>query len=124
MLDKAQTVFAEVLPNRGDGGTTVGRIINAVTYGTSPDEKHKGPEFAALANHPVTPIVIERVSVWSGGKIEDGHEWDVSTVTPPADAAPEKPAPGDGENGADAPDGSHDGHDHGEEEGSAAPEGE
>lgn len=96
-LDKKQTVFAEVLRDRGTGLDAIDAIANVVTYGKSGQKQYEGPKYAKLSDHPVEPIVIERVSIWSDGKIVEGHDWDTSAVTPPEK---ETPAAGPEKSGA------------------------
>lgn len=90
-LEKRQTVFGRVLNDKHPMSITLDEIKNAITYAKSPSEEIKAnPEYLKIGDHPVEFIRIERVTVWSGDKIEDGHEFDVSEVVMPV--AEENPA--------------------------------
>lgn len=87
-IEKRQTVFACVLTDRHPGMTALDEIMNAPTFGNSTDEEiRNNPDFAEFPDHPVKPVRIERISVWSNGRIEDGHTWDVSRVVEPKEKA-------------------------------------
>ncbi|MEN8151213.1 MAG: peptidylprolyl isomerase, partial [Planctomycetota bacterium] len=90
-LNKRQTIFAAVLKARGRGMAPLDDIRNeAVTYARSEDPLHQGERYVELAEHPVDPIRVTRISIWTKDKIEDGHTWDTSVVD--AEAAEEKEA--------------------------------
>ncbi|MCU0725830.1 MAG: peptidylprolyl isomerase [Planctomycetes bacterium] len=94
-MDKRQTIFGRVLTDRYPHNETLDAIGKAVTYGSSSEAEHKDTaKYGTVADHPVQPIRIARVSIWAQGKIEDGHQWDVSAIVkpePPAKAPEDKP---------------------------------
>ncbi len=97
-LEKRQTVFGTVLKDRFPLQASIDEIANAVTYAKSPNEEIKAnPEYREIADHPVEPIVIERVTIWTGDAIEEGHSFDTAEVKKPVKEA--KPAE-DGESDA------------------------
>ena len=88
-IDKKATVFARVLDDRAPARTAVDELKNLETYGNSNDPAVKETEFATkLFDHPVKTVRIQRVSIWEGDEIAEGHEWDVTAVKKPA-AEPE-----------------------------------
>jgi peptidyl-prolyl cis-trans isomerase B (cyclophilin B) len=101
-LEKMQTVFAKVLTDRDTAMEALDEIKNAKTYGKSRDAEHADEKYKEIPDHPVDPIVIERVSIWAGDAIEDGHEWDTSVVKKPEKKEPVEEAEkdeGDDESG-------------------------
>ncbi|MHC4861826.1 MAG: peptidylprolyl isomerase, partial [Planctomycetota bacterium] len=82
-LEKKQTVFGKVLTDRGTAMEALDEIKNVKTYGSVKDPAYDDDKYKKIPDHPVEPIVIERVSIWTGDAIEDGHEWDTAEVTPP-----------------------------------------
>jgi cyclophilin family peptidyl-prolyl cis-trans isomerase len=82
-LNKQQTVFGEVLRDKGTGLEALDAIGASTTYGSSGKKEYGADEYADLQDHPITPIRIERISIWENGKIAEGHTWDTSAVTPP-----------------------------------------
>jgi hypothetical protein len=88
-LNKRQTVFGKVLADRGAGMAHLDEIRNVETYATSKDPLHRDERFMDLPDHPVEPVRVLRISIWSDDKIEDGHSWDTSAVD--AKSADEKP---------------------------------
>jgi peptidyl-prolyl cis-trans isomerase B (cyclophilin B) len=109
-MDKRQTIFGRALTDRYPHMETLDAIAQATTYGTTTEQEYKDTaKYGPVADHPVAPIRIERVSIWSEGRIEDGHEWDTSAVVKPEPKAPppgDKPAdatPPGGDKPADAP---------------------
>ncbi len=99
-IEKRQTVFGRVLNDIYPEWTTLDEIKNAITYAKSPSEEIKAnPDYLKIADHPVEFIRILRVTVWSGDKIEDGHDFDVSAVTKPVDRGDSAPEKDDGKGG-------------------------
>ncbi len=95
-IEKRQTVFARVLTDRGPGMKPLDEIRKVTTYAASKDPAiREDDRYRRLANHPVKPPVIERISIWSDGKLEEGHTWDTSAVKPPPDPAKGGSAPQD-----------------------------
>ena len=84
-LNKRQTIFAAILKGRGRGMGPLDEIRNtAVTYARSDDPLHQSERYVELAGHPVDPVRVTRISIWSKDKIEDGHDWDTTAVDPKA----------------------------------------
>jgi len=83
-IEKRQTIFGRVLNDRYPERANIDEIANTVTYGNSPGEEIKANiDYLKISDHPVETIRIERVTIWSGDKIEDGHDFDVSEVKKP-----------------------------------------
>ena len=91
-LEKKQTVFGKVLTDRVPEMSALDEIKNVTTYGTSKDPAHRGDEYREIPDRPIEAVAIERVSIWAGDAIEDGHEWDTSTVKKPVKETPKEPA--------------------------------
>ena len=89
-LDKKQSIFGRVLNDRYPERSAIDEIAGAVTYNKSPVEEIKDDqEYRKIGDHPVETIRIERVTIWTGDKLEDGHDFDVSEVKKPAKPADE-----------------------------------
>ncbi len=77
-FDTENTPFGAVLER--DGGLDVIRVIGtADTYNTNPKTSLSKDTYR-VRDHPYPYVMIDRVSIWTDEKLEDGHTWDTARV--------------------------------------------